>query len=87
MSVAGARQIFGGAAEFHQYRRFVDHFTGLDADDVHAEHTIGLRICENLDETVGGLVDLGAAIGGERKFAGGVSHASLLQLLFGLADR
>ncbi len=86
MRVAGARQILGGTAEFHQNRGFVDHFAGFAADNVHAEHPIGLRICENLHEAVGGLVDLGAAIGGEGEFADGVGHAGLLQLFLGLAD-
>jgi hypothetical protein len=60
---------FGGTAELHQYCRFVDHFAGLAADDVDAEHPIRFRICENLHETFGGLVHLGTAIGGKRKFA------------------
>ena len=87
MRVAGARQILGGTAEFHQNRGFMDHFAGFAADNVHAEHAIGLRICENLHETVSGLVDLGAAVGGEREFARRVGDARLLQLFLGLADR
>src|SRR3954463_4141628 len=56
MGVAGARQSFRGAAKFHQNARFVDHFAGFAADDMHAEHTVGFRICENLHETVSSLV-------------------------------
>ena len=67
--MTGARQILGGPAKLHQHRGFVDHFAGLAADNVHAEHPIGFRICENLHESFGGLVDLGAAIGGEGEFA------------------
>src|SRR6185369_11877388 len=87
VSMACARQIFGGAAEFHQNAGFMDHFAGFAADDVHAEHAVGLRICENLHETVSGLVDLGAAVGGERKLTGGIGDARLFQLFLGLADR
>ncbi|MHC2739768.1 hypothetical protein ACVMFA_005545 [Bradyrhizobium liaoningense] len=86
MGVAGAREILRTAAEFHENAGFMDHFAGFAADDVHAEHAIGLRICENLHKAVSGLVDLGAAIGGERKLSDGVTDAGLLQLLLGLAD-
>src|SRR2546421_8291245 len=64
VSMARARQIFGRTTKLHQDAGFMDHFAGFAADDVHAEHAIGLRICENLHETVSGLVDLGAAGGG-----------------------
>ena len=85
--VAGSRQILGRTAKLHQNRGLMDHFAGLAADDMHAKHPIRLRICENLHETVSGLVDLGTAIGGEGEFARRVGHAGLLQLFLGLADR
>src|SRR6266511_4561083 len=69
MGMAGARQILGGTTKLHQNAGFMNHFAGFAADDVHAEHAIGLRICENLHEAVSGLVDLGAAVGGEWEFA------------------
>src|SRR5438552_1995392 len=75
MRVAGAREVFRAAAEFHENTGFMDHFAGLDADNVHAEHAIGLRICENLHEAVGGLVDLGTAVGGKGKLRDGISCA------------
>jgi hypothetical protein len=68
MGMARPRQILGGTAKLHQYCRFVDHFAGFTADNMHAKHPIGLRICENLHESFGGLVDLGSAVGGEREF-------------------
>ena len=34
MGMAGAREILGGAAEFHQHRGFVNHLAGLATDDV-----------------------------------------------------
>src|SRR5579864_388974 len=85
VSMTGTRQIFRSATELHQYGCFMNHLAGFAADDMHAKHPIGLRICENLHESVSGLVDLGAAIRGERKLADGITDASLLQLLFGLA--
>src|SRR5438046_3678228 len=86
VGMARARQIFGGAAKLHQNAGFMDHFAGFAADDVYAEHPVRLRICENLHESIRSLVDLGSAVGGEREFAGGISHARLLQLFLGLAD-
>ena len=44
MGVAGAGQILGGTAELHQHAGLMDHFAGLAADDVTAEHAIGLGI-------------------------------------------
>src|SRR5580698_10179881 len=86
MGVAGPRQIIGGTAKLHQNSGFVDHFARFAADNMHAEDPVGLRICENLHKPVSRLVDLGAAVGGEREFAGGISYTSLFQLFLGLAD-
>ena len=47
----------------------MDHFTGFRTDDVNAQHTVGLRIREDFHEAVGGLIDFGARVGGERKLA------------------
>ena len=58
MGMTSARQILGGPAKLHQHRGFVDHFAGLAADNMHAKHPIALRICENLHESVSGLVNL-----------------------------
>ena len=85
--VAGARDVLGRAAELHRDRRLGDHVAGVGADDVHAEHAVGLGVGEDLHEAVGGEVDLGAAVGGERKLADVVGDAGRLQLLLGLADR
>ena len=86
MGVAGPRQILGGTAEFHQNAGFVDHFAGFAADNVHAEHAISLRICENFYKAFRGLVDLGAAVRGEGEFADGIGDPRLLQFFLGLAD-
>src|SRR3569623_1025628 len=81
MRMAGAGEIFRAAAKLHEIGRFVDHFPGFAADDVHAEHAIRFRICENLHITIRGLNDLGTAISAKRKLSDGVSLARLLQLL------
>src|SRR5215212_11222189 len=87
MGMAGACQILGGTAKLDENAGFMNHFAGFAADDVYAEHAIGLRICENLHKAVSGLVDLGAAVGGERKFTRSIGDTRLLQLFLGLADR
>ncbi len=58
MGMTGPRQIFSRSTKLHQYGCFVNHFAGLAADNVHAKYTIRLRICENLHESVGGLINL-----------------------------
>ena len=68
MGMAGPREVLGRTAKLHQYGGFMDHFSGLAADDMHAKHPIGFRICENFHESVSGLVYLGAAVCGKRKF-------------------
>jgi len=86
MGVAGPREIFRGTAKLHQNSGFVDHFACFPADNMHAKHPVGLRICENLHKAVSRLIDLGTAIGGEREFAAGISNTSLFQLFLGLSN-
>ena len=86
MRMAGAGDVFGRGAEFHGDRGLGDHVAGIGADDVDAEHAVGLGVGDDLDEAVGGQVDLGAAVGGEGKLADVVGDAGRLQLLLGFAD-
>ena len=58
MGVTGSRQILSRATKLPQYGRVMNHFAGLAADDMHAKYPIRLRICENFNESVGGLVYL-----------------------------
>ena len=51
-----------------------------------AEHPVGLLVREHLDEAVGVVVGLGAAVGGERELAGHVLDALGLEVLLVLAD-
>ena len=77
MRVAGARDVFRRGAELHRHRRLRDHVAGIGAEDVHAEHAVGLGVGEDLHEAVGLLVGLGAAVGGEREFSDVVGDAGL----------
>ena len=56
VGVAGARDVLRGGAEFHRDGGFRDHVAGVGADDVHAEHAVGLGVGQDLHEAVG-LVD------------------------------
>src|SRR5580700_1187669 len=87
MSVAGAGDVLGRGAEFHGDGCFADHVAGVGAENVHAEHAVGLGVRQDFDKTFGGQVHLGAGIGGEGKFADVVADVSSLELLLGFADR
>ena len=56
------------------------------ADDVQAQHAVGLGVGQDLHEARGLGHGHGAADGGEREAAGLVGHALGLELLLGLAD-
>ena len=47
MRMAGARDVFGRRPEFHGDGGLGDHVAGVGADDVHAEHAVGLGVGEN----------------------------------------
>src|SRR5262245_45820235 len=87
MRVAGARDVFRGGANLHGDGGLGNHVAGIGAENVHAEHAVGLGVGEDLDEPVGGAVDLGAAIGGKRELADIVGNAGFLQLLLAASDR
>src|SRR5215813_11104518 len=80
MSMTGACEILRRATKLHQYGRFVDHFAGFAADNMHSKHLVGLRICENLDESFRRLIHLGAAIRGKWEFTNSIGDTGLLQL-------
>src|SRR5580693_10279960 len=86
MGVAGAGDVLGRRAEFHGDRRLADHVAGVGAENVHAEHAVGLGVGQDFHESFGGQVHLGAGIGGEGKFADVVADVSSLELLLGFAD-
>src|SRR6185437_9464526 len=86
MRVAGAGDVLGGSAEFHGDDGFGDHVAGVGADEVHAEHAVGLGVGEDFHEAFGGLVHLGTAVGGHRKLADVVGDAGGFQFLFRFYD-
>src|SRR5437763_4412132 len=87
MGMAGARDVLRRGAELHGYGSLGDHVAGVGAEDVDAEHAIARRIGKDFDEAFGLQVDLGTAVGGERKFADVVNDAGLLELLLAFPDR
>jgi len=86
MGVAGAGEIFGRAAEFHQHGGLGNEFAGAEADDMNAEHTVGRAIGKDLHETIGMAHGPSAAVGGEGKAADRIGNAGGLQLFLGAAD-
>ncbi len=44
MGVAGAGDVFAGCAELHGGGGFGDQVAGARAEDVHAEHAVGLGV-------------------------------------------
>src|ERR1700680_503912 len=87
MGVAGRRDVLGGGAELDPERHFADERARVGADDVHAEHPVGLGVGQNFHEALGGLVDLGASVGGERELPNLVGNTFRLQLVLAAADR
>src|ERR1700691_5043557 len=86
MSVAGAGDVLGRRAEFHGDGRLADYVAGVGAENVYAEHAVGLGVRQDFHKTFGGQVHFGASIGGEGKFADVVADVSSLELLLGFAD-
>ena len=60
MCVAGIGDVFGRAAEFHRLRRLRDHGAGERCDDMNTKDPVGLGIGDDLHETVGLMIGLGA---------------------------
>ena len=60
--VAGPREVFRRAAEFHQHSCLVDEFARARADDMDAEHDVGCSVRQDLHEAIGGAVGARAAV-------------------------
>jgi hypothetical protein len=86
VSVASASDVLGGSTVLESEGTLGDHLTGVGADNVHTEDTVGLGVSEELDETVGVGVGLGAGVGAEGERPGLVLDAGLLELGLVLAD-
>src|SRR3954468_3479853 len=85
--VAGARDVLGTGAELHSDGDLGDQDAGFGADNVGAQHPVGRRVRQDLDEAVGVPDRAGAAVGQERELADLVGDLLLLELLLGPADR
>jgi hypothetical protein len=86
VSMASPRNVLRTRAVLHRENTLADHLTRVRADDVHAEHTVGLRLRDDLHAAVRVRVRLGARVGAERELARLVLGAGSLELLLGLAD-
>lgn len=85
MGMDGAVDVFRRGAEFDGHHQFLDQVTGIGANDMRADHLLGLLVFQDLHETVGHRHGARAGIRGERELAGLVSHAGSLELFLGLA--
>ncbi len=63
-----ASNVFSGSTVFHGEDTLVDEFTGLGSEKVDTEDFIGGLIGDDLEETVGLVVALGAGVGGDGEF-------------------
>src|SRR5262249_61858252 len=87
MSVARAGDVLGARAELDRQRRLRDQVRGARTEDVDAEHAVGLRVGDHLDETVALFHGARAPVGEERELANLYLAALLRALFLGLADR
>src|SRR5690606_17662120 len=84
--VADAGEVVGGALELHRQHALVDQFGHVGADQVQAQHAVGLGVREHLHEAGRLGHRHRAADRREREAAGLVGNAFGLELLLGLAD-
>ena len=80
------RDVFRARAILDSKDSLGDHLARVRADDVHAEHAVGLRLGNELDDTLGVEVRLRARVGREGELADIVLDTGSLELLLGLAD-
>ena len=69
MGVAGAAEIFGAAAKFHDGGGFGDQFRGSVLQNVRSEDAIGFRIGDEFHHAVVIFIGDGATVGAKWKFA------------------
>lgn len=86
VSVAGAGNILAGSAILEGKGTLSNHLTGVGADDVNTENTVGLGVGDHLDHTLSVEVGLGAGVGAEGEGTDAVGDTGLLELLLGLAN-
>ena len=72
--------------ELHRQHDFGDQIAGFRAENMGAQHLVGLGVGQDFHQAVGGGDGLGAGIGGEGKLADLVGDAGRLQFFFGFAD-
>lgn len=86
VSVRGASNVLGRCTVLKGKSALSDHLTGVGADNVHTEDTVGLSVGKELDETLRVGVGLGARVGAEGERADLVLDTGLLELSLVLAD-
>src|SRR3546814_3260946 len=75
MRVADAVDVFRRSAELDRLHQFLDQMAGIGADDMGADHLLGLFVLEDLHEAVGHGPAARARLGGARELASPVGGA------------
>lgn len=86
VSVARPCNILTRRAVLKRKSALRNHLTGVGADDVYAQETVGLGVGEHLDHTLSVQVGLGSRVGAEGEGADVVRDLLVLQVLLTLAD-
>jgi hypothetical protein len=86
VSMASPGNILRRGAVFHGKNTLSNHLTSVGADDMDTEYLVSLLLREEFDETISVEVGLSTGVGREAEFSDVVLHASLLQILLGLAN-
>lgn len=86
VSVARPGNVLAGGTVLDGEGGLGDHLTGTGADDVDTENAVGLGISNELDDTFGVEVGLGAGVGAEGERADVVLNTGGLDLGLVLAD-
>lgn len=86
VSVRCPGNILGRSTVLESENTLSNHLTGVGADNVNTEDTVGLLVGEELDHTLGVEVGLCARVGGEGEGTDVVLDAGLLELGLILTD-
>lgn len=86
MSVAGSGNILGGCSVLHAQDRLSNHFSGIWADDMDSEESVGLLVGQNLYGAFDVVIGLCSRVRQEWETALGVFYSGFLQFLFGFPN-
>lgn len=86
VGVTGSGNVLARSAVLKSKHSLGDHLTGVGANDVNTENSVGLLVSNELDGSLGVEVGLGSRVGSEGELSDVVLDAGLLDLLLSLAN-